>query len=159
MPIEPADPSWAEAGAVNCLQIVIPADTLAVRDALMRMCDALVLQSLTEDQRGTFEIVLAEVLNNIVEHAYAEGAGEIEVTLRRGPEGLLCQVVDQGARMPGDRLPSGTLPPITDADPPEGGFGWHLIRTLSTDLAYSRVGGQNRLTFRVGATAPAKQLP
>jgi serine/threonine-protein kinase RsbW len=149
MPGEEADPSPEAAGSIHCLQLVIPADTLAVRNALVRMCDTPVLQSLPEDDRGTVEIVLAEVLNNIVEHACSDGMGEIEVTLRRAPDGLLCQVIDNGVRMPGDRLPEGSLPPIKEVDLPEGGFGWHLIRTLSKELAYSRSEGQNRLTFRL----------
>lgn len=149
MPGEQAVPGPEDAGSVHCLQLVIPADTLAVRSALVRMCDTLVLQGLTEEDRGTVEIVLAEVLNNIVEHAYADGPGAIEVTLRRAPDGLQCQVIDHGVRMPGDRLPEGTLPPITGDDLPEGGFGWHLIRALSKDLSYSRSAGRNRLTFRL----------
>lgn len=157
MPGEQVVPGPEDAGSVHCLQLVIPADTLAVRTALVRMSDTLVVQSLPEEDRSTVEIVLAEVLNNIVEHAYADSAGEIEVTLRRSSEGLLCQVIDHGVRMPGDCLPEGNLPRISGDDLPEGGFGWHLIRTLSRDLAYSRSSGQNRLTFRVGPTQAAKQ--
>lgn len=157
MPAETGLPVSVEPGSVRCLQLVIPADTLAVRNALVRMCDTLVLHSLPEDERGTVEIVLAEVLNNIVEHAYATGEGQIEITLRLGPGGLLCQVEDQGLRMPGDRLPEGSLPPVSDDNLPEGGFGWHLIRSLSQDLVYSRTDGRNRLTFRLGKAAPPEQ--
>jgi serine/threonine-protein kinase RsbW len=150
MPTEPGLPAPGESGSAHCLQLVIPADTLAVRNALIRMCDALILRSLPEDERGTVEIVLAEVLNNIVEHAYSADEGEIEITLRRAPDGLLCQIVDHGARMPDERLPEGDLPPMSADNLPEGGFGWHLIRSLSQELVYSRGNGQNRLTFRLG---------
>jgi len=149
MPAEQAVPGPEDAGSAHCLQLVFPAEPLAVRNALVRMCDTLVLQSLPEDDRGTVEIVLAEVLNNIVEHAYSDRPGEIEVTLRCAPDGLLCQVIDHGVPMLGDRLPEGNPPPISAGALPEGGFGWHLIRTLSRDLAYSRTEGQNRLTFRL----------
>lgn len=157
MPAKPDSPGSSETGSVHCLYLVIPADPVEVRNALVRMCDTLVLRSLPDDDRGTVEIVLAEVLNNIVEHAYCAERGEIEITLRRAPEGLLCQVVDQGRRMPGDSLPEGHLPPMTDDNLPEGGFGWHLIRTLSQDLAYSRIEGRNCLTFRVGAALQPEQ--
>jgi serine/threonine-protein kinase RsbW len=157
MSAEAGLPISREAGSAHCLQLVIPADTLAVRDALTRMCDALILRNLPEGDRGTVEIVLAEVLNNIVEHAYADDTGEIEITLRRAPEGLICQIVDQGRRMPDDRLPEGKLPPIAEDDLPEGGFGWHLIRTLSQELVYSRSQGRNRLTFRLGSVPSAEQ--
>lgn len=151
MPAEPGLTVFTDAGSVHCLQMVIPADTLAVREALVRMCDTLVLRDLPEDERGTVEIVMAEVLNNIVEHAYADDeSGKIEVILRRASAGLMCQVVDQGRRMPDESLPEGNLPAISPDDLPEGGFGWHLIRTLSQDLAYTRSEGRNYLTFRLG---------
>ena len=35
-------------------------------------------------------------------------------------------------------------------DLPEGGFGWFLIRTLTTDLRYRREAGRNRLSFQMG---------
>ena len=39
------------------------------------------LRSLSPDDRGTAEIVLAEVLNNIAEHAYARFPGQIRLSL------------------------------------------------------------------------------
>ena len=31
----------------------------------------------------------------------------------------------------------------------EGGWGWALIRDLTTDIRYTREDGRNRLTFRI----------
>lgn len=96
------------------------------------------------------ELVLAEVLNNVVEHAYGEAGGRVEVSLQKGPGGVQCLITDEGRAMPGGELPEGRLPggpEINLSDLPEGGFGWHLIRSLSTDLTYARVDGQNRLSF------------
>lgn len=152
-------PPVSDVGSVHCLTMVIPADTLAVREALVRICDAMILRCLSEDDRGTVEIVLAEVLNNIVEHAYVDRKGKIEITLRRAPGGMICQVIDDGRRMPGNSLPQGIMPPILPDDLPEGGFGWHLIRTLSQDLVYSRAEGQNRLTFRLATDLIPEQSP
>lgn len=159
MPGEPALPGSEEAGPAFCLQLRIPADTLAVREALVRICDALLQRGEREEDLGTVQIVLAEVLNNIVEHAYAgqEAGAEIEIALSRAPEGLWCHVVDQGRQMPGDSLPEGNLPPFSADDLPEGGFGWHLIRLLSQDLAYRRSEGRNHLTFRLGGLPPQEQ--
>lgn len=142
-------------GAPAVARIVIPSDPLAVRDGLRALFDTLLLRSLPEDHRGTAEIVLAEALNNIVEHAYACDQGEIELTLMLNGTGLVCRIIDSGVPMPGQVLPAGFLPAPPDAAAPEtlaeGGFGWHLIRTLSLDLAYDRVGGQNLLSFRLEA--------
>jgi serine/threonine-protein kinase RsbW len=96
------------------------------------------------------ELVLAEVLNNVAEHAYGDAGGKVEVSLQHAADGLRCLIVDEGRAMPGGQLPVGRLPSGLDvvlADLPEGGFGWHLIRSLSTNLTYARVEGQNRLSF------------
>jgi serine/threonine-protein kinase RsbW len=127
--------------------MVFRADPMTVRAALHRLVAELERQSVPPSARGTAEIVLAEALNNIVEHAYAEKGGEIDVLLEPAADGLRCAVVDRGAPMPGLALPQGQLPQGTGADAPEGGFGWFLIRNLAFDLRYDRGDGFNRLTF------------
>ncbi len=134
----------------DCTRIVIPADPAAVREGLRALFDTLLLRGLAAAERGTAEIVLAEALNNIVEHAYARNSGKIELTLQLHCAELVCQIEDQGEAMPGEVLPKGLLPLIVSQDDlPEGGFGWHLIRALSRDLHYRRVGGRNQLSFRL----------
>jgi serine/threonine-protein kinase RsbW len=139
-------------------RVVIPSDPLAVREALCALFDRLMVGTIEDDTRTTAQIVLAEALNNIVEHAYAQTPGDIEVTLEISARGLKCSIVDHGSPMPDGALPDGRvavpLPGMTMDDLPEGGFGWNLIRTLSQDLSYSRVGGENLLTFRIDATQP-----
>lgn len=131
------------------LHLVFRATPSLVRDSLAAMLAQPPLCDLTEDGRGTAELVLAEALNNIVEHAYADGPGPVEVTLCAGPQGIGCLIVDQGLPMPGGTLPEGRLPDLAPEDLPEGGFGWHLIRALTTDLTYRRVAGRNQLSFRL----------
>ncbi len=132
------------------IQLVFDSDPLAVRMALRKLFDGQPLRLLSEDDRGTAEIVLSEALNNIVEHAYAAHQGQIEVSVRVVQGALICTVIDQGLPMPGESLPEGRLPEVQRVeDLPEGGFGWHLIRALSSDLAYSRVNGRNELRFRL----------
>ncbi|MGB8815561.1 MAG: ATP-binding protein [Paracoccaceae bacterium] len=138
-------------------RIVIPSEPLAVRDGLRALFETLLLRALPEAARGTAEIVLAEAMNNIVEHAYSRHSGLIEVTLHLQQPDLLCQIEDQGLPMPGEVLPIGELRAFAGTeDLPEGGFGWHLIRALSRDLHYHRVDGRNYLSFRLetGQSAP-----
>ncbi|MDZ4134677.1 MAG: ATP-binding protein [Paracoccaceae bacterium] len=141
-------------------RMVISSDPIAVREALQALFDTFLMRTMPEAERGTAEIVLAEALNNIVEHAYASDSGEIEVTLRLIRSDLSCRIVDQGKPMPQDALPPG-LPPELDPgqDLPEGGFGWHLIRTLARDLSYRRIDGRNQLTFRLNAVSPTGPPP
>lgn len=138
-----------EAGPV-CARIVISADPTAVRQGLRALFDTLLLRGLSKAERGTAEIVLAEALNNIVEHAYADAGGKIELALQLLHAELVCQIEDKGRPMPGGGLPAGELRTIGgQEDLPEGGFGWHLIRTLSHDLHYRRINGRNQLSFRL----------
>lgn len=141
------------------LTLVFQADPASVRRALQGMLTCPPLSCLQGEDRGMAELVLAEVLNNVAEHAYGEAGGKVEVRLRHGPGGLRCLVVDEGREMPGGQLPEGRLPLGPDLaleDLPEGGFGWHLIRTLCADLTYARVDGQNHLAFALPAGGDAK---
>jgi serine/threonine-protein kinase RsbW len=134
--------------------LVFTADPAAVRAALARLLSASPVQDLPEDDRGTVELVLAEVLNNVAEHAYAGGSGPVEVGLCATSSGIACRIVDRGLAMPGGKLPEGGLPIVDPPDFPEGGFGWHLIRSLTADLTYARNAGQNRLSFLIPLTFP-----
>jgi serine/threonine-protein kinase RsbW len=119
---------------------------------LAQLLAAAPVQDLAEDDRGTVELVLAEVLNNVAEHAYAGGSGPVEVGLCATPLGIACRIIDRGLAMPNGRLPQGGLPSAGPGDLPEGGFGWHLIRSLTADLTYARSAGQNRLSFLIPLT-------
>lgn len=117
---------------------------------------------LTEDAIGTAEIVLAEALNNVAEHAYgASGAGDIDVTVALDGPLLEIMITDAGAPLPGLHLPDGYPPALTcaESDLPEGGFGWFLIRRLAGDLAYRRDAGKNRLTLQLAIATTEKCKP
>lgn len=132
------------------LHLDFQASPVSVRETLGRILSVPPLSCLSDEGRGTAELVLAEVLNNVAEHAYAGQAGPVAVTLRQVPQGVSCLIVDQGLAMPGGKLPESRLPDgegLALEDLPEGGFGWHLIRSLTTGLSYSRADGTNRLHF------------
>ena len=107
---------------------------------------------LTDCRCGSAEIVLAEALNNIAEHAYANcGIGNITVAITLDDVGVLIEFTDSGAPLPGLSPPAGK-PPVLDGpngELPEGGYGWFLIRRLTTKLAYTRQNGQNFLRLRM----------
>lgn len=148
-PLSPSDPA-ALPQHQACL--TIHGDNNAVREGLWQLMAMQPLLDLSDDIRGTLEIVLAEALNNVVEHAYRDGPGPIRVCVDHLAPVLKVSVYDQGLPMPGGRLPDGDLKPILEGeDLPEGGFGWFLIRTLTLDLAYERQGAVNHLRFAVQA--------
>lgn len=138
------------------VRIVLEATVLDVREGLRDLLACPLVQDLSQDCRGTTELVLAEALNNVVEHAYARYAGLIEVEVHRAADELRFDILDQGLPMPGAEPPVGHLPEVGAFDDlPEGGFGWYLIRSLVNDLAYQRVGANNRLSFGVSVNDAA----
>lgn len=129
-------------------RLTIAANFLAVRHGLAALLAAEPLRGLSDECRGRAEIVLAEALNNIVEHAYAGAAGQIDIALRLDGGALSCQIRDRGRAMPNLALPLGVLRDFGD-DLPEGGFGWFLIHALAQGLDYARQDGQNCLRFEL----------
>ena len=133
-------------------RLVFAADAVAVRGALQELRRHWEADGLSAEIEMIAEQVLAEVLNNVVEHAHrGRSGGRIEVTVSRCPEGLACAVWDNGAPMPGGAVPDGRLPDtqVAPCDLPEGGFGWAMIRALTQDLRYARCGRWNCLCFRI----------
>jgi len=127
------------------------ANELSVRHLLAEIRERLHLHGLPAAMCGTVEIVLAEVLNNIVEHAYAEtGAGDVTLSAVLGPGCLTCTLIDRGAPLTANDLPAGHLPDVGQGNAalPEGGFGWFLIRSLTREVRYERSEGRNRLVLR-----------
>jgi serine/threonine-protein kinase RsbW len=126
---------------------------LAVREALTEFLEALRPLKLDFEEAGTVELVLAEVLNNIVEHAYPPSVpdGPIAIQCAQQPDGLLLEITDRGTAMPDGRLPLGKLSPleVEMEDLPEGGFGWFMIQHLAKDVRYDRIGNENHLKLRL----------
>ena len=149
--VRPADRDIARrrrAGGLH-LRIVLSPDFHAVRDALADALEALRYLHLTEDERGTFEIVLAEALNNVVEHV--PEADEIEVRIHGTGRRLRCMVTDDGTPLRCDPRPDPGPP--QPWEPREGGFGCFLIDALAQDVRYAFIAGRNRLSFQIGLDA------
>ena len=132
----------------DTVRFMLAADPEAIREGLQGLFALDLLSTLTDESRSAAEIVLAEVLNNVVEHAYANFPGRIEVWVTRRDDYLFIRMEDDGLPMPGGDLPGGRM--VKTDDLPEGGFGWFLIRNLSHELTYQRDGKHNILTFCIG---------
>ena len=114
------------------------------------------------DRDQPFYHLLAEVLNNIVEHGYPDRPpGLIHVSIVPSGKGLSCAVADDGTALPTECL-APRHDPLTRASMnrprseesflhlPEGGFGWVLIQGLTTNLCHYRENGRNILAFYLG---------
>ena len=139
--------------AIPLCDIRLPAALDAVSAELSALSEAIARASVREDTRDDLMVVLAEVMNNIVLHAYGGGTGWIEVSVRRVTDRLEVETRDAGRPLPPVLLQGGTLPPEVEVpdDLPEGGFGWFLIHSLVNDMIYERAEGENRLSFSLAA--------
>lgn len=134
------------------LAIRFEATEMAVRDALAQVLAFLRNAGLDSDNSGKAEIVLAEALNNIVEHAYCNiGQGKVELQCTHHPARLDVTILDQGKPVPVHVFAKRRYPDTDSALPdlPEGGFGWLLIQTLAENLTYQRVGDTNCLRLTI----------
>lgn len=130
----------------------IPGTAHAVSSTLKTLQTHLNELNISEECRENLMIVLGEVLNNIVEHAYAnQGHGVIKLRAVNKRHGVYVCAADQGRPMQGGATPSGLLPEVSDDMDaiPEGGFGWFIIHSLAQDMTYERVAGENRLEFSI----------
>ncbi len=134
-------------------QLTVKSGEFAVREALAGLTTGLAPLSLDVEEIGTIELVMAEALNNIVEHAYPEeyNDGPIAVGCTHKADGLHIAVVDRGLPMPNGQAPIGMAQDVDVdlMDMPEGGFGWFLIQNLAKDVRYGRFGDENRLELRL----------
>ena len=108
-------------------------------------------QGIDVDNSQSMELVLAEVLNNVVEHAYCDTDGNITVSLSLHNGFLQADCLDHGKAMPHGPPSSAKAfnPQMTLDDLPEGGFGWSLIRSLCSGVSCQRIGGQNHTTLTI----------
>lgn len=134
------------------VSVRVQAGTLAARQAWDQLAEGLRPFKLDEDDFARIRLVIVEVLNNVIEHAYDNGshAGPISLDCRKSDTCLHLQVRDTGKVMPGGILPEGKAHDLDVdlMDLPEGGFGWFLIRDLAQEIVYARKGSENHLSLR-----------
>ncbi len=109
---------------------------------------------LPAEDRHALRLLVEEACTNVVRHAYPEGEpGRLTLELSFGDGFASIRVEDGGVPFAPADVPS----PVLDDDwqrRPEGGLGWHLIRSHSDEIAYERLADSNRLTLRKRLSAP-----
>ena len=137
----------------SLFQLAIISGENAARDASQHATKQLTKINLPIEELSTVELVLAEALNNIVEHAYPEPKkpGPIRLWGTHQTNGVHIRIEDEGLPMPGGQAPVGMQPNLNVGVSalPEGGFGWFLIHDLAKDINYRRLGEMNRLDMRL----------
>lgn len=157
-----ADGVMTKSTLLPAFHVHVQSSDMAVREALAGVIAGLGPLVLDIEEISTVELVLAEALNNIVEHAYPDDSpgGLIAIACRHQPDGLNITVTDNGCAMPDGQMPIGMAPEVdVDVmDMPEGGFGWFLIKDLAKDVRYRREGAANLLDLRL-AVALRRDIP
>lgn len=139
------------------LKLDVAAEPGAIRVAIRHAVEALAEFRQAGNGLDHLELVLAEILNNIAEHAYRGIAdGRIAVELGRSGSAIRVTIRDRGLPMPDELLPPAHLPDsdCRRRDLPEGGWGWFIVRSLADDLSYCRDGNANVLKFKVNLRQP-----
>ncbi len=98
------------------------------------------------------ELALEEALVNIINYAYPEATGNIELTCKYDAESLLVEIVDTGTPFDVLSLPA----PDTALGIEErgiGGLGIHFMKKLMDEVAYRREGDKNVLEMKVRLAA------
>ena len=139
------------------IDCAFPGTFAHVSDHLKKLQVELERNAVEPEPKDDILIVLAELLNNIVEHGYcASGKGNIHLTVhahkRPDKNAVYIRTIDQGPPVPADALIGASLPSLTKdiQHMPEGGFGWFMIHTLTDSINYERIDDENRFTFCVG---------
>jgi len=86
-----------------------------------------------------------EAFNNVVEHAYAEREGEVEVCVQVDDERVVLRMIDQGSGFDFTRSGATVAPEFETLS--DGGMGMFIIRTVMSEVSYVRRRGHNHLTM------------
>lgn len=100
---------------------------------------------------SALNLALGEWIENIIQHAYADGASHpITVLCRIGPAEIVVRVIDDGRPFNPCAFPA--LDPAAAAQGLHTGRGIHLIRHLMDRVEYERRGDKNVLTLARSVT-------
>ena len=152
MPTNAARVQTDPMGTGRFLSLRMPSSNEGVRECIAVSAAFVREVGGSEQDLTAVELAMAEVLNNVVEHAYGDqGVGPMTLEIEALEDEIRLRIRDSGYPMPKGRLPSGQAADTTLADfeQDEGGYGLHMIRQLAKKLRYTRVGEENHLTFRM----------
>jgi|WetSurMetagenome_2_1015567.scaffolds.fasta_scaffold457580_2 serine/threonine-protein kinase RsbW len=108
------------------------------------------VKGFSQEDLNWLDLVMEEVLENIMRHAYPPGVeGRIEVRYRLdSPGAVTLEILDEGLEFD---PASAATPDFTGSlqDRRIGGLGLHLVRNIAKSIDYRREDGRNVTTLRV----------
>ena len=101
------------------------------------------LRPLGVEELSDLKLALTEACTNVVQHAYGETEGVVEIVCELLPDRLAVEVSDSG-----DGFSPPEAGPLDPGDASEGGLGLAIIRALSDEVeVVGRDGGGSTLRF------------
>ena len=100
-------------------------------------------KEISGERKDAIITAVHEAMSNIIRHAYELKEGlPIQLHLRKGTERLEFGLFDKGKV-----FDPGTITEPDFSGETCGGFGWHLINSITDDVGFSRFNGWNHLTL------------
>lgn len=128
------------------ISLRVPAD-FAYRDLVTRaVATSCKIVEGGEELTNAMVSAVGEAFNNVVEHAYAEGTGDVMLEISSDADGLRVEITDEGDTFDIDAVPDPDMAAL-----PESGMGLFIIRSFVDELTYTP-GPPNKLVLlkRVG---------
>jgi serine/threonine-protein kinase RsbW len=117
-----------QAGSTRQVRLTIPAKAEYITLCRLALTGISRLRPLADETLSDLKLALTEACSNSVRHAYGSGEGQVDIRYELHPDRLVVEVTDDG---------EGFDPAHTrqnDGDPPEGGLGIAIIRSIADEL-------------------------
>ncbi len=123
-----------------------------VPDLLDEICLWMMQADATDADITNVQIVLGEALNNIIKHGFeSEGSGRIELKISLMGDGIVVRLCDDGIAFTPPEISDTPLQGKNDLkNLPEGGFGWFLIKQITSSIEFTRFTNRNYLVLKFG---------
>jgi serine/threonine-protein kinase RsbW len=136
------------------IRLSVAEDYLSVRHGLQEFKTRFANGKSRDIDVNPIELVLAEILNNIAEHGdHASLPEKICFKWALHKNRFSAEISDAGvAYSPLEKIRAAKKHKETSFDNlPEGGFGWHIISALCSDIHYRSHGNINILKLQIPA--------
>ena len=131
-------------------RLVVPAELGSLAPLREMVTQAATQAGLPSARIGDLDVALEEIVVNIINYAYSNGGGDIEVCcgLRPGRQ-FFVVCIDEG-RSFSLKLPNAESTRQKVKNLQAGGQGLYLVGQLVDDVQYARKGEKNILTLLIG---------
>jgi len=126
----------------------IDAQYQLVGEAVVRAQTYLAENNADEGVIALCAMIITEALNNIIEHAYANAMGSIDLGIKMSEYKLIFTFIDNGTPAP-KHLFDGAHHMPTPEDLPESGWGLALIHTIVDEVSYRYLDDTNYLKLSI----------